>query len=54
MVRAIRLFEFGGPEVLKLQLNVAVPILKDHQVLTKSKHVVHTPWALIFALALIV
>ncbi|KAB0353134.1 hypothetical protein FD755_024147, partial [Muntiacus reevesi] len=25
-------FEFGGPEVLKLQLDVAVPILEDHQV----------------------
>ena len=31
-MRAIRVFEFGGPEVLKLQSDVAVPIPKDHQV----------------------
>uniref|UniRef100_A0A2K5DLT7 Quinone oxidoreductase n=1 Tax=Aotus nancymaae TaxID=37293 RepID=A0A2K5DLT7_AOTNA len=35
LMRAIRVFEFGGPEVLKLQLDVAVPIPKDHQVLIK-------------------
>uniref|UniRef100_A0A4W2GVP7 Crystallin zeta n=1 Tax=Bos indicus x Bos taurus TaxID=30522 RepID=A0A4W2GVP7_BOBOX len=32
LMRAIRVFEFGGPEVLKLQSDVAVPIPKDHQV----------------------
>ncbi|XP_032152472.1 quinone oxidoreductase isoform X2 [Sapajus apella] len=31
LMRAVRVFEFGGPEVLKLQLDVAVPIPKDHQ-----------------------
>lgn len=35
LMRAIRVFEFGGPEVLKLQSNVAVPVPKDHQVLIK-------------------
>uniref|UniRef100_A0A8C9AXC5 Quinone oxidoreductase n=1 Tax=Phocoena sinus TaxID=42100 RepID=A0A8C9AXC5_PHOSS len=35
LMRAIRVFEFGGPEVLKLQSNVAIPIPKDHQVLIK-------------------
>uniref|UniRef100_F7GF50 Quinone oxidoreductase n=1 Tax=Callithrix jacchus TaxID=9483 RepID=F7GF50_CALJA len=35
LMRAVRVFEFGGPEVLKLQLNVAVPIPKDNQVLIK-------------------
>uniref|UniRef100_A0A2K6TRH0 Quinone oxidoreductase n=1 Tax=Saimiri boliviensis boliviensis TaxID=39432 RepID=A0A2K6TRH0_SAIBB len=35
LMRAVRVFEFGGPEVLKLQLDVAVPIPKDHQVLIK-------------------
>uniref|UniRef100_A0A8C0A4H9 Crystallin zeta n=1 Tax=Bos mutus grunniens TaxID=30521 RepID=A0A8C0A4H9_BOSMU len=35
LMRAIRVFEFGGPEVLKLQSDVAVPIPKDHQVLIK-------------------
>uniref|UniRef100_A0A2I3H965 Quinone oxidoreductase n=1 Tax=Nomascus leucogenys TaxID=61853 RepID=A0A2I3H965_NOMLE len=34
-MRAVRVFEFGGPEVLKLQLDIAVPIPKDHQVLIK-------------------
>lgn len=32
LMRAVRVFEFGGPEVLKLQSNVAVPIPKGHQV----------------------
>lgn len=32
LMRAIRVFEFGGPEVLKFQSDVAVPIPKDHQV----------------------
>ncbi|XP_054368779.1 quinone oxidoreductase isoform X5 [Mirounga angustirostris] len=31
LMRAIRVFEFGGPEVLKLQSDIAVPIPKDHQ-----------------------
>lgn len=35
LMRAIRVFEFGGPEVLKLQADVAVPIPKDHQVLIR-------------------
>ncbi|XP_058572940.1 quinone oxidoreductase isoform X5 [Neofelis nebulosa] len=35
LMRAIRVFEFGGPEVLKLQSDVAVPTPKDHQVLIK-------------------
>ncbi|XP_006831096.1 PREDICTED: quinone oxidoreductase isoform X1 [Chrysochloris asiatica] len=35
LMRAIRVFEFGGPEVLKLQSDVAQPIPKDHQVLIK-------------------
>uniref|UniRef100_A0A2K5CXK1 Quinone oxidoreductase n=1 Tax=Aotus nancymaae TaxID=37293 RepID=A0A2K5CXK1_AOTNA len=35
LMRTIRVFEFGGPEVPKLQLDVAVPIPKDHQVLIK-------------------
>uniref|UniRef100_A0A2K6L911 Quinone oxidoreductase n=1 Tax=Rhinopithecus bieti TaxID=61621 RepID=A0A2K6L911_RHIBE len=33
LMRAVRVFEFGGPEVLKLQSDIAVPIPKDHQVL---------------------
>nr|XP_003411279.1 quinone oxidoreductase [Loxodonta africana] len=35
LMKAIRVFEFGGPEVLKLQADVARPIPKDHQVLIK-------------------
>ncbi|XP_004480746.3 quinone oxidoreductase [Dasypus novemcinctus] len=35
LMRAIRVFEFGGPEVLKLQSDIAIPIPKDHQVLIK-------------------
>lgn len=35
LMRAIRVFEFGGPDVLKFQSDVAVPIPKDHQVLIK-------------------
>ncbi|KAK2491488.1 hypothetical protein MC885_000538 [Smutsia gigantea] len=35
LMRAIRVFEFGGPEVLKLQADVVVPRPKDHQVLIK-------------------
>lgn len=35
LMRAIRVFEFGGPEVLKFQSDIAVPIPKDHQVLIK-------------------
>ncbi|XP_038601207.1 quinone oxidoreductase [Tachyglossus aculeatus] len=35
LMRAIRVFEFGGPEVLKLQSDVAVPIPKENQVLIR-------------------
>lgn len=35
LMRAVRVFEFGGPEVLKLLSDVAVPVPKDHQVLIK-------------------
>ncbi|PNI47837.1 CRYZ isoform 4 [Pan troglodytes] len=35
LMRAVRVFEFGGPEVLKLRSDIAVPIPKDHQVLIK-------------------
>ncbi|XP_036301517.1 quinone oxidoreductase isoform X1 [Pipistrellus kuhlii] len=35
LMRAIRVFEFGGPDVLKFQSDIAVPIPKDHQVLIK-------------------
>ncbi|KAM5322490.1 quinone oxidoreductase isoform 1-T1 [Glossophaga mutica] len=35
LMRAIRVFEFGGPEVLKFQSDVPVPVPKDHQVLIK-------------------
>ncbi|XP_007947815.1 quinone oxidoreductase [Orycteropus afer afer] len=35
LMRAISVFEFGGPEVLKLQSDIVQPIPKDHQVLIK-------------------
>uniref|UniRef100_A0A8C8BS70 Crystallin zeta n=1 Tax=Otus sunia TaxID=257818 RepID=A0A8C8BS70_9STRI len=35
MMRAVRVFEFGGPEVLKLQSNVSIPDPKENQVLIK-------------------
>uniref|UniRef100_A0A8C5W5T8 Quinone oxidoreductase n=1 Tax=Microcebus murinus TaxID=30608 RepID=A0A8C5W5T8_MICMU len=35
LMRAVRVFQFGGPEVLKLQSDVAVPIPKDSEVLIK-------------------
>lgn len=35
LMRAIRVFEFGGPEVLTLCSDVAVPVPKDNQVLIK-------------------
>ncbi|XP_070602277.1 quinone oxidoreductase isoform X2 [Erythrolamprus reginae] len=35
MMRAIKVFEFGGPEVLKLQLDTLVPVPKENQVLIK-------------------
>uniref|UniRef100_A0A2K6FLD8 Enoyl reductase (ER) domain-containing protein n=1 Tax=Propithecus coquereli TaxID=379532 RepID=A0A2K6FLD8_PROCO len=35
LMRAVRVFEFGGPEVLKLQSDVAVLIPKDFEVLIK-------------------
>lgn len=35
LMRAIRVFEFGGPEVLKLQSDVVVPVPQSHQVLIK-------------------
>ncbi|KFO96334.1 Quinone oxidoreductase, partial [Calypte anna] len=34
-MRAVRVFEFGGPEVLKLQSNVSIPIPNENQVLIK-------------------
>ncbi|XP_060088010.1 quinone oxidoreductase [Heteronotia binoei] len=38
VMRAVRVFEFGGPEVLKLQSEVSLPVPKANQVLIK----VHT------------
>ncbi|XP_042319942.1 quinone oxidoreductase [Sceloporus undulatus] len=35
IMRAVRVFEFGGPEVLKLQGDAPFPILKENQVLIK-------------------
>ncbi|NWW49279.1 QOR oxidoreductase, partial [Pedionomus torquatus] len=35
VMRAVRVFEFGGPEVLKLQSDVSVPHPKEDQVLIK-------------------
>ncbi|XP_053102330.1 quinone oxidoreductase isoform X1 [Hemicordylus capensis] len=35
VMRAVRVFEFGGPEVLKLQSDVLLPIPKENQVLIK-------------------
>ncbi|KAM6148319.1 quinone oxidoreductase [Rhynchocyon petersi] len=35
LMRAVRVFEFGGPEVLKLKSDIVQPIPKDHQVLIK-------------------
>ncbi|XP_074731845.1 quinone oxidoreductase isoform X2 [Strix uralensis] len=35
VMRAVRVFEFGGPEVLKLQSNVLIPDPKENQVLIK-------------------
>lgn len=32
MMRAVRVFEFGGPEVLKLQSDVLLPVPKENQV----------------------
>ncbi|XP_019474250.1 quinone oxidoreductase isoform X2 [Meleagris gallopavo] len=34
-MRAVRVFEFGGPEVLRLQADVPIPAPKDSQVLIK-------------------
>uniref|UniRef100_A0A2K6DUC5 Enoyl reductase (ER) domain-containing protein n=1 Tax=Macaca nemestrina TaxID=9545 RepID=A0A2K6DUC5_MACNE len=36
LMRAVRVFEFGRPEVLKQQSDIAVLIPKDHQVLIKT------------------
>lgn len=36
-MRAVRVFEFGGPEVLKLRSDVAVPVPQSHQVLIKVR-----------------
>ncbi|XP_049663541.1 quinone oxidoreductase isoform X2 [Accipiter gentilis] len=33
VMRAVRVFEFGGPEVLKLQSDVLIPVPKENQVL---------------------
>ncbi|NXI50644.1 QOR oxidoreductase, partial [Chloroceryle aenea] len=35
VMRAVRVFEFGGPEVLKLQSDVLIPSPKENQVLIK-------------------
>lgn len=35
LMRAVRVFEYGGPEVLKLRSDIAVPVPKEHQVLIK-------------------
>ncbi|KAM6262394.1 quinone oxidoreductase isoform 1-T2 [Porphyrio hochstetteri] len=35
VMRAVRVFEFGGPEVLKLQPDVAIPDPEENQVLVK-------------------
>ncbi|XP_077189444.1 quinone oxidoreductase isoform X2 [Paroedura picta] len=35
VMRAVRVFEFGGPEVLKLQSDVSLPVPKANQVLIK-------------------
>ncbi|XP_042642241.1 quinone oxidoreductase [Tyto alba] len=35
VMRAVRVFEFGGPEVLKLQSNVLIPNPEENQVLIK-------------------
>uniref|UniRef100_A0A8D0GV61 Crystallin zeta n=1 Tax=Sphenodon punctatus TaxID=8508 RepID=A0A8D0GV61_SPHPU len=35
LMRAVRVFEFGGPEVLKLQSDVSLPVPKENQVLIK-------------------
>lgn len=35
-MRAVRVFEFGGPEVLKLQSDVLVPAPKENQVYVSS------------------
>ncbi|KFQ56071.1 Quinone oxidoreductase, partial [Pelecanus crispus] len=35
VMRAVRVFEFGGPEVLKLQSDVLIPDPKENQVLIK-------------------
>lgn len=32
VMRAVRVFEFGGPEVLKLQSDVLIPVPKENQV----------------------
>lgn len=32
MMRAVRVFEFGGPEVLKLQSDVSLPVAEANQV----------------------
>lgn len=32
VMRAVRVFEFGGPEVLKLQADVLIPVPKENQV----------------------
>ncbi|XP_069718115.1 quinone oxidoreductase-like [Phaenicophaeus curvirostris] len=35
LMRAVRVFEFGGPEVLKIQSDVVIPVPKENQVLIK-------------------
>ncbi|XP_062993429.1 quinone oxidoreductase [Elgaria multicarinata webbii] len=35
VMRAVKVFEFGGPEVLKLQSDISLPVPKENQVLIK-------------------
>lgn len=36
VMRAVRVFEFGGPEVLKLQSDVLIPVPNENQVYMSS------------------
>ena len=37
LVRALRVFEFGGPELLKLWSNMPISVPQSHQVLIKVR-----------------
>ena len=37
MMKAIRVHEFGGPQVLKIESNVAIPAFSDSQVYIYKK-----------------